>query len=32
MQTNIQEIYQQNIFPLPDSEQLKLASELGDDL
>lgn len=26
MQTNIQEIYQQNIFPLPDSEQLKLAS------
>jgi uncharacterized protein YqgQ len=26
MQTNIQEIYQQNILPLPDSEQLKLAS------
>ena len=26
MQTNIQEIYQQNIFSLPDSEQLKLAS------
>lgn len=26
MQTNIKEIYQQNILPLPDSEQLKLAS------
>lgn len=26
MQTNIQQIYQQNILPLPDSEQLKLAS------
>jgi hypothetical protein len=26
MHADIQEIYQQNIFPLPDSEQLKLAS------
>lgn len=26
MQTTIQQIYQQNILPLPDSEQLKLAS------
>lgn len=26
MQTNIQEIYRQNILPLSDSEQLKLAS------
>ena len=26
MQTNIQEIYQQTIFPLPDSEKLRLAS------
>ncbi|MBP9665268.1 MAG: hypothetical protein KBD94_11650 [Pyrinomonadaceae bacterium] len=26
MQTNIQDIYQQSIFPLPDAEQLKLAT------
>jgi hypothetical protein len=26
MQENIQEIYRQNILPLPDSEQLKLAT------
>ena len=26
MQTNIQEIYQQSIFSLPDSEKLRLAS------
>lgn len=26
MQENIQEIYRQNILPLPDAEQLKLAS------
>ncbi len=26
MRDNIQDIYRQNIFPLPDSEQLKLAS------
>lgn len=26
MQPDIQEIYQQNILPLPDSEQLKLAT------
>ena len=26
MQTNIQEIYQQSILPLPESEQLELAS------
>ncbi len=26
MQTNIQEFYRQNILPLPDAEQLKLAS------
>ena len=30
MQTNIQEIYRQNILPLSDSEQLKLASLILD--